>query len=157
MRALVAIVSLMFLLSSCRPKEEEFESVLSLISRTDVEQDDKGEVEEADFKFEWDPCPGDQFQMVRGGKAFAACMKKYDVGDYVSVRVRHIWDTHGFFTWDITKVGDCDHAIEAQAEGSYEQSQECTDATHHGRVVGFSCSRAPQKRLVALCPWMARN
>jgi hypothetical protein len=153
-----AFASFVVLLSfaSCKPKEEEFESVLSLIARNDLELDDKGQVEQADFKFEWDPCPGDQFQMVRGGREFAACMKKYEVGDYVSVRVRHIWDTHGFYKWDITKVGDCLHTLQPNAEGSYEQSQECTDEIHHGRVVGFACSRTPQKRLIALCPFMAR-
>jgi hypothetical protein len=122
-----------------------------------VEQDDHGEVAQADFKFEWDPCPGDQFQVVRGGREFARCMKKYETGDYMSVRVRHVWDTRGFYRWEVTQIGDCPHAPEPEAEGSYEQSQECSDEVHHGRTVGFHCSRRPEKKLVAICPWMARQ
>jgi len=143
--------------TGCSPKEERFESVLQLITRTDVEKSDKGEVELADFEFEWDPCPGDQLQVVRGGAAFAKCMEKYEKGDYVPVRVKHFWDPHGFYTWDVEKVGDCDRDIESASEGSFEKSQECTEHKMYGRESGFDCSRRPFKKLVSICPWMARK
>lgn len=149
---LMSVVSL-----GCGHKEERFESVLQLLSRSDVEKDDKGEVEQADFEFEWDPCPGDQFQVVRGGKDFAKCMEKYEKGDYVSVTVKHYWDPHGFYKWDVEKVGDCERGIEEASEGSFEKSQECQEHKMYGRVSGFDCTRRPFKKLVGICPWMARK
>lgn len=150
--SLMSVVSL-----GCGHKEERFESVLQLLSRSDVEKNDKGEVEQADFEFEWDPCPGDQFQVVRGGKDFAKCMEKYEKGDYVSVTVKHYWDPHGFYKWDVEKVGDCERGIEEASEGSFEKSQECQEHKMYGRVSGFDCTRRPFKKLVGICPWMARK
>lgn len=143
--------------TGCTHREEKFESVLQFVSRHDVESNDKGEVEQADFEFEWDPCPGDQFQVVRGGKEFAKCMSQYEKGDYVSVQVKHYWDPHGFYKWDVYKIGDCDREIEEESEGSYEKSQECTEHKMYGKETGFDCTRRPFKKLVGICPWMARR
>ncbi len=142
--------------AGCTHPDERFESVLQLVSRVDVETDAKGEVEQADFELEWDPCPGDQFQVVRGGREFARCMQRYEKGDYVSVHVKHYWDPHGFWRWDVEKVGECTRTIEEATEGSFEKSQECSEHQMHGRTAGFDCSRRPFKKLVAVCPWMAR-
>jgi hypothetical protein len=150
--ALLALLS-----AGCSHQEHRYESVLQLVSRSDVQKDDKGEVDQVDFLFEWDPCPGDQFQVVRGGKDFAKCMEKYDKGDYVSVKVKHFWDGRGFYRWDVEEIGGCARPIEDGTEGSYERSQECQSITHFGRESGFDCSRRPFKKLVAICPWMARR
>lgn len=153
---LVGAFSLVSLLG-CGHKEENFQSVLQLIKRVDVEKNDKGEVEQADFEFEWDPCPGDQLQTVRGGKEFAQCMSKYENGDYVSVSVKHYWDPLGYYTWDVFEVGGCKRDIEENSEGSFEKSQECTDSKMYGKTVGFECTRRPFRKLLATCPWMARQ
>lgn len=134
-----------------------YESVLQIVNRSDVEKNEKGEVVQVDFLFEWDPCPGDQFQVVRGGKEFAECMSKYEKGDYVSVKVKHFWDGHGFYRWDVEEVGGCARPIEDDSEGSFERSQECQVTTHFGKESGFECSRRPFKKLVSICPWMARK
>ena len=110
-----------------------------------------------DLELEWDPCPGDQFQTVRGGAEFAECMAHYEVGDALPVVVRHWWDSQGFYVWDLESVGGCARAIEPDSEGSFEKSQECHDVIAHGVVVGFECSRLPFQELVAVCPWMERN
>lgn len=145
------------LLAACGHKSESFESVLQFVKRVDVEKNDKGEVEQADFEFEWDPCPGDQFQMVRGGRDFAKCMEKYESGDYLPVRVTRFWNGLGYYQWDVYRIGDCERAIEENAEGSYEKSQECTDHKHYGRESGFDCTRRPFRKLVSICPFMARQ
>ena len=44
---------------------------------------DKGAPKVVDYELEWDPCPGDQFQVIRGDATFAQCMAKYDVGELV--------------------------------------------------------------------------
>jgi hypothetical protein len=154
---LAGVLAIAALTVACKPKQEQYESVCQIVSRETVEADDKGGPLMIDLELEWDPCPGDQFQMVRGGKDFAACMAKYEVGDFVPVRVQHRWDTRGYYTWDVFQVGDCQRPIEEESEGSYEKSQECRDDQSYGHPQGFYCSRRPFKNLVSVCPFMARN
>lgn len=148
-----AVVSLV----GCSNREQRYESVCQIVRKQAVEVDDKGVTQQVDLELEWDPCPGDQVQIVRGDKDFAACLAGQHEGDYVSVRVRHWWDDRGYYRWDIDKIGDCTRTIEPESEGSYEKSQECSDKKIFGVLSGFECNRRPFRRLVAVCPWMARN
>lgn len=145
------------LLAGCGKTEERFESVCQIVRMDTVEEDDQGTPQVLDVELEWDPCPGDQFQVVRGGTEFAKCMKKSEVGALVPVLVKHWWDSRGYYTWDVYKIGECSREIEPDSEGSYEKSQECNDAAMFGKMSGFQCSRRPFKRLVSICPWMARQ
>lgn len=144
------------LLPSCNPTRR-FESVCQLIRRDIVETDDHGNPLIMDIELEWDPCPGDQFQVVRGGAAFARCMSQYHVGDALPVAVRHWWDSRGYYVWDVERVGECRREIEPATEGSFEKSQECHDVQAHGFDVGFECARQPFRELVSVCPWMSRQ
>jgi hypothetical protein len=145
------------IVGGCGKQERRFESVCQIVRKDVIEFTETGEPEVIDVELEWDPCPGDQFQVLRGGKDFAACMQKLEVGSLVPVQVKHWWDDRGYYTWDVYKVGDCTRDIEPESEGSYEKSQECSDDTMYGRTAGFSCSRRPFKKLVSVCPWMARR
>ena len=129
--------------AGCGKHEQRFESTCQLVRRDVVETNDKGEAEILDVELEWDPCPGDQFQVVRGGKEFAKC--------------KHWWDDRGYYVWDVYKIGTCERPIESQSEGSYEKSQECSEQKSYGMPNGFSCNRRPFKGLVSTCPWMARQ
>lgn len=150
------VIGALALLSGCHPSER-FEAACQLVRTEVVDQDDKGKPTIFDIELEWDACPGDQFQVVRGSGAFGECMKQHEVGSLVRVEVEHFWDTRGYYTWDVSKVGNCARPIEKDSEGSYEKSQECRDVEHHGQKVGFLCSRRPFAGLVDVCPWMARN
>jgi hypothetical protein len=154
-RLVVALAALSYV--GCGHPDKHYESVCQLVAREVVEVDDKGAALQVDLLLEWDPCPGDQFQVVRGGAEFATCLEKYDLGDLVPVRVRQTWDTRGFYTWDVYQVGDCGLVLEEGAEGSYERSQECSESKTYGFVNGFHCNRKPFEKLVRVCPWMARN
>jgi len=145
------------LVAGCTPKEAKYESVCQITREEVVETDAQGKPELVDLELEWDPCPGDQFQVVRGGREFAQCIMKYKVGDYVPVHVLHEWDARGYYKWDLFQIGDCQRPIERTAEGSYEKSQECVERKAYGRPVGFTCSRKPFRQLVKVCPWMARD
>ena len=153
----LALLLLAAALVGCKKGERRFESTCQIVRRDVVESNEKGEAEIVDVELEWDPCPGDQFQVVRGGKEFAACMQRYEVGQLVPVLVKHWWDDRGYYMWDVYKIGDCPRAIESSSEGSYEKSQECSDQVEHGRVSGFFCNRRPFKGLISTCPWMARQ
>lgn len=127
-----------------------------VIRKDVVEEDGKGQPQMLDVELEWDPCPGDQFQVVRGGPDFAQCMQDVPRGSLQPVLVKHWWDTRGYYMWDVYRIGACGREIEPDSVGSYEKSQECSDTTAFGRKVGFSCSRRPFRKLVSVCPWMAR-
>jgi hypothetical protein len=153
----VAVVLAVSVLPGCQKKEHLYESVCQVVRKDVVEEDDKGAPEVLDVELEWDPCPGDQFQVVRGGKDFAQCMKTAEVGSLQPVLVKQWWDTRGYYTWDVYKIGECSREIEPNSQGSYEKSAECNDDSMFGRNTGFKCSRRPFKRLVSICPWMARQ
>ncbi len=157
MRAVPFFVPLLALaLLGCHPSQA-FESTVQITAVTHVATAENGEVSLVDVEVEWDPCPGDQFQMIRGGNAFAACVAKYPTGTYVPVEVVRFFDAaNGRYRWDIQKLGDCPRTIEPESEGSYEKSQECAPVEAYGHPIGFECSRRPFRNLVATCPWMAR-
>ena len=158
MKGLLLAVVFAASVTACGKKTELFESVVQVVRMDSVEENEKGETTVLDVELEWDPCPGDQFQVVRGGATFAKCMQEHDgVGSVLPVLVKHWWDNRGYYTWDVYKIGDCTREIEADSEGSYEKSQECSDSTMYGQNTGFECSRRPFKRLVSVCPWMARQ
>ncbi len=54
--------------TACGERLERFESVSQIVRQDEVEVNDRGETESVDVEFVWDSCPGDQFQVVRGGK-----------------------------------------------------------------------------------------
>ena len=142
--------------SACS-KTHRYESAVQIVRKDIVEKDDNGAPLQVDYEVEWDACPGDQFQVIRGGKAFAECTAKLSVGDMVPVYVTHFWDERGFYRWDIERMGDCWRAIEPDSPGSYEKGQECRDVKNQGYTTGFTCSRKPFRQLVTRCPWMARE
>ncbi|HEU4411016.1 MAG TPA: ATP-binding protein [Polyangiaceae bacterium] len=152
--ARLAPLAACLLLGGCTPKDRHYESVVQLSRRDVVERDDKGNPVSIDVELEWDPCPGDQFQTIRGGPEFTACMAKYEVGDMLPVVVRHFWSTRGFYRWSVLKLGDCDRPPERGDTTSFEKIQECSDVKSYGVNVGFQCSRKPYADLIKICPWM---
>lgn len=151
------LLALIVASAACGKIDTRFESVCQIVRRDAVETNQSGVIEVLDVELEWDPCPGDQFQVLRGGRDFASCMARYENGVRVPVLVKQWWDPRGYNTWDIYRVGDCPRTIEPDSEGSYEKSQECRDKLMYGSLAGFSCSRRPFAELVAVCPWMARD
>ena len=145
------------LATSACSRTRRYESAVQIVSKESVEKAADGTTTQVDFELEWDACPGDQFQVVRGGRAFAACTAKYDVGDTVPVYVRHYWDERGFYRWDVERLGDCWRPVEPDSPGSFEKGQECQDVLNNGAKSGFTCSRKPFRALVRRCPWMARE
>ena len=154
--AALAVAALAVTASACS-KTHRYESVVQIVRKDVVEKDENGVTQQIDYEVEWDACPGDQFQVIRGSKAFAACTEKYNVGDMVPVYVSHFWDERGFYRWDIERMGDCWRIIEPDSPGSYEKGQECKNVRNHGFKSGFNCSRKPFRQLVKRCPWMARE
>ena len=99
-------------------RTHRYESAVQVVRKEIVEQGPDGATMQIDFELEWDACPGDQFQVIRGGRAFAECTENYAVGDELPVYVRHWWDDAGFYRWDIERLGDCWRTIEPASLGS---------------------------------------
>jgi hypothetical protein len=113
-------------LAGCHPSER-FESVGQIVHSEVIEADDKSKPLVHEIEFEWSPCPGDQFQVVRGGAEFAECVKQYAVGEMATIHVQRFGDGRGYYRWDVTRIGECERPMQPDAEGSYEKSAECTD------------------------------
>jgi hypothetical protein len=141
----------------CSKPTERFESSVQVVRHEAVKKDKDGTTLIVDFEVEWDACPGDRFQVLRGDKDFAACTAGYEIGQYVPTMVRHYWDDRGFYRWDIERLGDCPRAIDPNALGSYEKSEDCDDVKAYGLKVGFRCDRKASPALLKRCPWMARE
>lgn len=137
--------------------KRKYESVCQIVRQQVVESDSAGVALQVDVELEWDPCPGEQFQVIRGGRDFAACMARYNFGDYVPVQVLHWRDGTDRLRWDVVQIGQCASPLEEFSEGSYEKSQECRSVSAHGHTSGFACSRRPFRNLVEICPWMSRD
>jgi hypothetical protein len=155
--ALLAPLAACLLLGGCGKKERIYESVVQLARYDVAEQDDKGNPTLVDAELEWDPCPGDQFETIRGGPEFAACMAKHKVGEMLPVVVKWSWDERGFFRWDVLKVAECDRPPQEGDVASFEKIQECNEIKSHGVVTGFTCNRKPYAELIKICPWMRRE
>lgn len=153
----VAIAIALSLGATACSRTRRYESAVQVVRKEVVEKAPDGAALQVDYEVEWDACPGDQFQVIRGGRAFAECTAKYDVGDTVPVYVRHWWDERGYYRWDIERMGDCWRTIEPDSAGSYEKGQECKVVENYGHTSGFTCSRKPFRQLVKRCPWMARD
>jgi hypothetical protein len=156
-RAAIALAVVLGVAASACSRPKRYESAVQVVRKEVVEKDANGVALQVDFELEWDACPGDQFQVIRGGRWFAECTAKYDVGDEVPVYVRHWWDDRGYYRWDIERMGDCWRDVETESVGSYEKGQECKDVENHGFKAGFTCSRKPFRSLVKRCPWMQRD
>lgn len=143
--------------TSCHRKPKQYESVVQLVRYDVAERDENGKPTLVDVELEWDPCPGDQMETVRGGPAFAECMAKHKVGEMLPAFVVTSWDERGYYQWDITKVAECDRPPMPDDVSSFEKIQECSDLKSHGVRVGFECNRQPYADLVRVCPWMKRD
>ncbi|MCC6644962.1 MAG: hypothetical protein IT374_05245 [Polyangiaceae bacterium] len=157
LRVVAWALALAALSTGCRRKDKTYESVVQLVRYDAPETGDDGKPLYADVELEWDPCPGDQIEVVRGDAAFAACMAKHELGEMLVAEVRTAWDARGFYRWDITKVADCDRPPQAGDTASFEKIQECGDVTLHGQKAGYRCLRKPYADLIKICPWMRRD
>ncbi len=152
----IAVLASVALVAGCRA-ERRYESVCQITAITPVELDAAGETSLVDVQIEWDPCPGDQVQVIRGGADFAKCMARWSSGDLVPAKVLHFWDTRGYWTSEVYELAGCARPFQVDGVGDYTKSRECRDKASHGRADGFDCSLLPEARLAALCPWMKRE
>lgn len=156
-RRVLSVLALAAALPSCHEGPKTYESTIQLWRYDVVENGPDGKPVLADVEIEWEKCPGDQMEVVRGGSAFAQCMGKYKVGEIVPAKVLWGWDDRGFYQWDVTQIGDCARPVEEKDPSSFEEIEECEDVTAHGNAVGFTCNRKPYAKLREVCPWMRRK
>lgn len=157
MRLAPVIVASALLVAGCHESPKTYQSTIQLWRYDVVDKDGSGKPLLADVEVEWEKCPGDQMEVVRGDAAFATCMSKYKIGDVVPAEVIWAWDDRGYYQWDVTRIGDCPRPPQGAGDtASFEEIEECDDLTMHGQNVGFTCNRKPHEKLASVCPWMRR-
>ena len=155
MKRLIVFASLGLAVTGCK-SSKTYESTVT-INRVDGVRHEAGVAKDVDVEFDWSECPGEQVEVIRGDKDFAACMKKYKAGDKVPVKVDFHWENRGYWDWDITEMGGCKRPPDPDDNSSFDTVQECEPIVSNGVNEGFICSRIPNKALLKKCPWFARH
>lgn len=146
------------LLVGCRHSPKEYESKVTINRIEVVMKNGDGKPAAMDVEINYADCPGDQIEIVRGGKDFAECiLGKYKPEDRVQAKVYWYWDSRGFYKWEVRKLGECERIIDPEDEVSYEIVEECEDYIVYGNKVGFRCKRVATSELIQTCPWFRRK
>ena len=154
--ALALALATAALSASCKPKHVDYTSTALIGRVTVIRTDDKGAPLTGDVEVDWDDCPGDQKEVIRGDAAFVACVSKLPINSKQSVKVR--WSAgEQAHDWEILALGPCPRTPDPDDETSFDMVQECEPVVEHGANVGFHCNRVPKKALVAKCPWFKRD
>jgi len=95
--------------------------------------------------------------ILRGGKEFSDCIKKYKEGDKIKVKLEHKWDPDGYWDYDVFDAGGCKRPRDPADEASYKIVRDCKDWNVNGTRVGFQCSYAEKAELNKKCPWFHRH
>lgn len=144
-------------LVGCHERPKDYQTQVQITRKTVVKRDEQKRALTGDVEFSYFDCPGDQVEVVRGGKDFYACMEKYEVGAKVPVRMTWSWNREGHYQWSVYEVGGCARPPDPLDEASFQMVQECEELFVNGASVGFRCNRVPQKALLDKCPWFRRH
>jgi hypothetical protein len=142
--------------SGCHRKSKH-EATVEIVRMAAVRKDDSGKPVTVDVEIAYRECPGTQFEIVRGGGEFAACVSKHKVGDRVPVSIDHEWSSEGHYRWTVRSIGGCARVRDPDDEASYAMVRECDDWNVNGARVGFQCRYVPEKKLIDKCPWFRRR
>ena len=135
--------------------EKTFDTNVEIVRVRPIRRDlgDPSVVLTVDIEVSYAECPGEQRKMIRGDKAFAACVMKHKVGDKVPARLTWAMDDKGAYGNKIIKLAECERKLDPNDEASYEVVQDCEDLVVNGVVVGVHCDRKRTKELLEKCPW----
>jgi hypothetical protein len=144
--------------SGCSQKPRTFDTNVEIVRIRPINRDpDTNEVRTVDVEVSFADCPGEQRKMIRGDKAFAACIMKHQSKDKVPAKLWYgkVDDEH--LGNKIVKLADCDRKPDPKDEASFEVIQDCEDILVNGVSVGVHCDRKPSKELLAKCPWFKKH
>lgn len=150
------VASAIPVVSAChRPKE--YEATVEITRTFVIRKDEAGAPINSDAEFSYIECPGTQIEVIRGGKEFSECMKKYKVGDKVKAKLTYAWDNEGFWDYDVHTLGDCKRPPDPNDEASYKMIRDCSDWNVNGTRVGFLCKYTDKTELNKKCPWFKKR
>ena len=142
--------------SGCH-RSKEYEANVEITRTMVLRKDEAGAPTNSDAEFSYIECPGTQIEIIRGGKEFSECMKKYKVGDKVKVKLTHAWDPEGHWDYDVHELGGCKRPPDPNDEASYKMVRDCADWNVNGVRVGFECKYADKVELTKKCPWFKKH
>jgi hypothetical protein len=138
-------------------KPKRFEANVQVSRFSPVRRDETGTVLTSDLEVSFVDCPGDQIEVLRGGRDFSACVSKLKVGEKVPVKIEYHWDDDGFWDHDIVEVQGCPRPVDPNDEASVKMTRECSDWNVNGTRVGFQCNYTDKKELNKKCPWFKKH
>jgi hypothetical protein len=154
--AFVAFVALSAL-GGCH-KTKQYESDVKISRMSVVRKDEQGKPITMDVEIAYFPCPGEQYEVMRGNAEFSACvLGKSKVGDTVKAKILHRWDPAGHYRSDVVELAGCKRELDPEDEASFQTVRDCEDWSVNGAKVGFRCNLASKKNLNKVCPWFQRR
>jgi hypothetical protein len=144
-------------LGACAKEERWFESEVDIVRISVVRRDDSDTPLTSDVEVSYEQCPGSQLEVVRGGKAFSACMAKHKVGDRVKAKIHWYFGDKGYYESRVLALGDCERPVDPADEASFITVRDCGEWRIHGALVGFECLYLDKHKLNAACPWFKRR
>lgn len=153
---LAAAAAAALLTTGCH-RTKQYEATVEIDRLSVVRVDEAGHRLTTDLAFSYVECPGDQEEVLRGGKEFSECIAKHKVGDKVKVKVVHAYDPEGFYDYDVIEVDGCKRPPDPHDEASNKEVRECSDWVVHGATVGFQCMYTDKKELNKKCPWFKKH
>jgi hypothetical protein len=150
------VASALPFVSAChRPKE--FEANVEITRTAIIRKDESGVALTSDAEFSYVECPGTQIEVIRGGKEFSECLKKYKVGDKVKAKLTYAYDPEGHWDYDVHDLGDCKRPPDPNDEASFKMVRDCADWNVNGTRVGFQCKYSDKAELNKKCPWFKKR
>jgi hypothetical protein len=155
MKRIFAALAVLTIAGCHKPKR--FETNVEVERVSAVRKDETGTVMTTDLEVSFLDCPGEQLEVIRGGREFSACVAKLKPGEKVRVKIDYHWDEDGYWDHDIVDVQGCPRPIDPNDEASFKMIRECSDWTVNGTRVGFQCNYAEKKELNKKCPWFKKR
>jgi hypothetical protein len=143
----------------CKKADKFYETNVEITRKDIVVYDADKKPMVIDLEINYRDCPGNQVEVIRGGKEFANCINSIgrSVGERIHIDIKWEWNDSGYYKWTVVKVGSCERIIDPLDEVSFDLVEECEDYFVYGNQIGFVCKKIPTDVLINSCPWFRKK
>lgn len=143
----------------CKESEKFYETNVEITRKDVVVYDSDAKPLVMDLEINYRDCPGNQVEVIRGGKEFSNCINSTNrkLGDRIHIDIKWEWNDLGYYKWTVIKVDSCERKIDPLDEVSFDLVEECEDYSVYGNLVGFLCKKIPTDKLIQTCPWFRKK
>jgi hypothetical protein len=143
----------------CKESEKSYETNVEITRKDVVVYDNDKKPMVMDLEINYRDCPGNQVEVIRGGKEFANCINSTgkSLGDKIHIDIKWEWSDSGYYKWTVIKVDSCERVIDPFDGVSFDLVEECEDYLVYGNQIGFVCKKIPTDSLIKSCPWFRKK